>query len=390
MELVLLGGSRTPFGKFGGGLQSVSATDLAVFSAKETLKRSGISPDQIDDVIIGNVCQSSSDAIYLARHVGLKSEVPQEVPALTVNRLCGSGLQSVVSAAQHILSQDSSLALTGGTENMSQIPYVIRKARWGYRMGNSEVEDTLTTALIDSYTGAGMAITAENLRRKYDITRQEQDEFALRSQQLALAARANGRLAKEIVPVFVSKKLGSVEQDEHMRETTLDKLQSLRAAFEKDGTVTAGNASGINDGAATLIVTTESKSKQLNANPMAKIKSWGIAGVDPTIMGIGPAPACRKALQKASLKLEDIDLIEINEAFAAQYIAVEKELGLDRDKVNVNGGAIALGHPLGASGARVLLTLLHELEIQQKRYGMAALCIGGGQGIAMIVENLRL
>lgn len=391
MELVIIDGARTPFGKFGGGLASVSAIDLGVIAVKEALKRSNIDPEAVDHIVMGNVVQSGKDPIYLARHVGIYSGMKIETPALTVNRLCGSGLEAVVQAAQQIMVGDSDIVVAGGTENMSQIPYILPQARWGQRMGNAKVVDVMTASLIDGCTGQGMADTAENLAEKYEITRESQDKFALRSQELAIAARASGRLAQEIVAVPLNdKKQTVIEHDEHMRETTYEKLSSLKPAFRKNGVVTAGNASGINDGAAALIVTTAAKAQELGVTPLAKIKSWASVGVPPEIMGFGPVPSSQKALQKAGLSVGDLDLIEVNEAFAAQYLACEKALGLDQEKVNVNGGAIAIGHPLGASGARVLLSLLYELRNQQKRYGLATLCIGGGQGIAMVVENAQL
>jgi len=392
MELVILNGVRTPFGKFGGGLKDLTAVELGTLATIEALKRAGVSAEAVDHVVFGNVVQSDPGAIYLARHIGIKSGVPIETPALTVNRLCGSGLQAVVTAAQQLLLGESSLVVAGGAENMSQIPYVLPNARWGYRMGNNTVVDMMTAALTDSCAQISMAETAENLAEEYAISREAQDVFALRSQQLAAQAMASGRLAQEILPVALNdKKQTVISQDEHPRaDSSLEKLASLKPSFKKNGTVTAANASGINDGAAALIITTAAHAQALGVEPMARIKSWASVGVPPEKMGIGPAPAIQKALERANLKLADLDLIEVNEAFAAQYLAVEKALGLDRDKVNVNGGAIALGHPLGASGARVLLTLMLELAARQQRYGVASLCIGGGQGIAMIIENARL
>lgn len=391
MELVIIDGARTPFGKFGGGLKDVSSVQLGVLAAEEAIRRSGVNKEEIDHVVFGNVVQAGADAPYLARHIGIRSGIPIATPALTVNRLCGSGLQAVVNAAQQILLGESRLVLAGGSENMSQIPYVLPNARWGYRMGDHKAVDMMTAALVDSCAQVAMSDTAENLAEEYGISREAQDEYAFRSQQAAAKAIASGRMAKEIVSVELNDKRQTViSQDEHPRETTLEKLSSLKASFRKNGTVTAGNASGINDGAAALMVTTAQAAKEMGVDPIARIKSWASVGVPPEKMGIGPAPAIEKALQRANLKLSDLDIIEVNEAFAAQYLAVEKALGLDRDKVNVNGGAIALGHPLGASGARVLLTAMYEMLEQQKRYGVASLCIGGGQGIAMIVENARL
>ncbi len=391
MELVIIDGARTPFGKFGGGLKDLSSVQLGVIAAEEAIRRAGVNKEDFDHVVFGNVVQAGADAPYLARHIGIRSGLPIASPALTVNRLCGSGLQAVVNAAQQILLGESRLVLAGGSENMSQIPYVLPNARWGYRMGDHKAVDMMTAALVDSCAQVAMSDTAENLAEEYSISREAQDEFAFRSQQAAAKAMASGRLAKEIVEVALNDKHQTViSQDEHPRETTLEKLSSLKASFRKNGTVTAGNASGINDGAAALIVTTAQAAKEMGVQPMAYIKSWASVGVPPEKMGIGPAPAIEKALQRAEMQLADLDIIEVNEAFAAQYLAVEKALGLDRDKVNVNGGAIALGHPLGASGARVLLTAMYELAEQQKRYAAASLCIGGGQGIAMIIENARL
>lgn len=391
MELVIIDGARTPFGKFGGGLKDLSSVQLGVIAAEEAIRRAGVNKEDFDHVVFGNVVQAGADAPYLARHIGIRSGLPIASPALTVNRLCGSGLQAVVNAAQQILLGESRLVLAGGSENMSQIPYVLPNARWGYRMGDHKAVDMMTAALVDSCAQVAMSDTAENLAEEYSISREAQDEFAFRSQQAAAKAMASGRLAKEIVEVALNDKHQTViSQDEHPRETTLEKLSSLKASFRKNGTVTAGNASGINDGAAALIVTTAQAAKEMGVTPMAYIKSWASVGVPPEKMGIGPAPAIEKALQRAEMQLADLDIIEVNEAFAAQYLAVEKALGLDRDKVNVNGGAIALGHPLGASGARVLLTAMYELAEQQKRYAAASLCIGGGQGIAMIIENARL
>jgi acetyl-CoA acetyltransferase family protein len=386
-EIVIIDGARTPMAEYNGHFTDVSAIDLAAIAAKEALRRSHVAPEEIDHVIVGNALQTSGDAIYGARHVGLKAGVPKHVPALTLNRLCGSGIQSVVSAAQQILLGESKTVLAGGMENMSQAPFVVRSARKGLRLGQSPMEDSLMVALLDTYAGLYMAQTAENLARKYDISREEQDKFALRSQTCAAEAVKAGRLQQEIVPVPVGKKGEKVSSDDHMRaDTTMEGLAKLKPAFSKDGFVTAGNASGIVDGAAMVTVTS---SDHLNGKrPIGRIVSWGIAGCDPEIMGIGPVPATKIALEKAGLKLDDIDLIELNEAFAAQTLAVVKELGIDVEKLNVNGGAIALGHPLAASGTRLLLTLLYELRRRKEKYGLATACIGGGQGIAMIVESI--
>ena len=390
-DIVVLGGARTAFGTYGGALRDVSATDLGIVASKGALERSKVSPDKIDQVIFGNVLQTSGDAVYFARHIGLKSGVPKESPALTINRLCGSGLQAILLAAQEIQLGQAEFVLAGGAEAMSMAPHMIRGARWGLPLGEQKLEDYLWVALVDSYNGLGMANTAENLGRKYGIGRKEADEFAYRSHMLAAKARESCRFSEEIVPVDVRTKKGTtvVDKDEHIRpDTNLEALGKLVARFEKDGTVTAGNASGINDGAAALVVASAEAAEKAGLKPIARIVSGGVCGVDPDIMGIGPAPSSRQALARAGLKIEDMDLVEINEAFATQYLAVEKDLGLDRDKTNVNGGAIALGHPLGASGARLALTLITELHKRNGRYGLASLCIGGGQGIAAIFERI--
>lgn len=372
--------------EYNGHFSDISAIDLGAIAAKEALSRSGFAPEEIDHVIVGNALQTSGDAIYGARHVGLKAGVPKHVPALTVNRLCGSGIQSIINAAEQIQLDEAKTVLAGGMENMSQAPHVIRGARKGFKLGQGQIEDSLMVALLDSYCGLYMAQTAENLARKYNISREEQDQFALRSQ--TCAGEAAEKLKDEIVPVAVGKKGEKVTADDHIRpDTTLEGLARLKPAFAKDGFVTAGNASGIVDGAAMVVVTTEEQAKKKGKTPLGRIVSWGVAGCDPDIMGIGPVPATKIALKKAGMKLDDLDLIEINEAFAAQILAVMKELGINPDKLNVNGGAIALGHPLAASGTRLVLTLLHELRRRKKRYGLASACIGGGQGIAMIVES---
>jgi acetyl-CoA acetyltransferase family protein len=383
-DIVIVNGARTPMAEYNGHFTDISAIDLAAIAAKEALSRSGFAPEEIDHVIVGNALQTSGDAIYGARHVGLKAGVPKEVPALTVNRLCGSGVQSIINAAEQIELGEAITVLAGGMENMSQAPHVIRGARKGFRLGQGAMEDSLMVALLDSYTGLYMAQTSDNLARKYNISREEQDQFALRSQQKAAAARSTCRLSEEIVPVTAGKTL--VKEDDHLRpEATMEGLAKLKPAFARDGFVTAGNASGIVDGAAMVTVTTAENAK--GKKPLGRILSWGIAGCDPEIMGIGPVPATKIALEKAGMKLDEIDLIEINEAFAGQILAVVKELDIDMEKLNVNGGAIALGHPLAASGTRLVLTVLHELRRRQKRYGLASACIGGGQGIAMIVER---
>jgi acetyl-CoA acetyltransferase family protein len=390
-DIVVLGGARTAFGTYGGALRDVSATDLGVVAAKGALERSKVPAAKIDQVIFGNVMQTSGDAVYFARHIGLKAGAPIETPALTINRLCGSGLQAILLAAQEIQLGQADFVLAGGAEAMSMAPHLIRGARWGLPLGEQKLEDSLWTALIDSYNGLGMANTAENLGRKYGISRAAADEFAYRSHMLAAKARESCRFSEEIVPVEVKTKKGLtvVDKDEHIRpDTTLEALGKLVARFEKDGTVTAGNASGINDGAAALVVASAEAAAKAGLKPIARIVAGGVCGVDPDIMGIGPAPSSRQALKRAGLKIEDLDLVEINEAFATQYLAVEKDLGLDREKTNVNGGAIALGHPLGASGARLALTLITELGKRNGKYGLASLCIGGGQGIAAIFERV--
>lgn len=390
-EVFILGGKRTAMGEYVGVLKDVSAIDLGAVAARGALEATHVNPDEIDHTVIGNALQTSGDAIYGARHVALKAGVPFDRPALTVNRLCGSGIQSIVSGAQMIQLAEAQTCLVGGMESMSQAPHVIRGARSGFALGQGKLEDSLMVALLDTYCNTPMAGTAENLARKFEVSREEQDKYALRSQQEAKRALDAGYFAEEIVPVEVKTRKGAVQvdRDDHPRpETTLEVLANLKPAFAKDGFVTAGNASGIVDGAAALVIAGEEFVKQRDLKPMGRIVSWAYAGVEPEIMGIGPVPATRIALQKAGLSLNDIDLVEVNEAFAAQYLAVEKELGLDRNRTNVNGGAIALGHPLGATGTRLVLTLLHELQRREGRYGLATACIGGGQGIAMIVERV--
>ena len=381
--IVILAGARTPFGKFGGAFKGVTATELGVFAGIGAMSRANVSPADIDHVIFGNVLQTSSDAIYLARHVGLRAGIPKSSPALTVNRLCGSGFQSIISGAQLLLLGEANFVLAGGTENMTQAPHVVRDARWGLPLGEGKLEDSLWSALTDTYCNVSMAMTAEKLAAQYGITRAQADAFALQSQLRASAAADAGRLSEEIVAVE-----GVLENDEHPRpETTAEELAALRPAFTKDGIVTAGNACGICDGAAAVVLATEERARAENRATLARIVSWAITGCEPSLMGIGPVEAIKIALQRADLALEQIDLFEVNEAFAAQYLAVEKELGLDRERVNVNGGAIAFGHPLGASGARITLTLALELKRRQARYGIGSACIGGGQGIALLIEN---
>src|SRR6476646_3097841 len=390
-EIVILDGARTPMAEYNGAFADVTAIDLGAHAAAEAMKRSGVAPSEIDHVIFGNALQTSGDAIYGARHVGLKAGVPKEVPALTVNRLCGSGFESIVQGAQRILLGEATTVLAGGMENMSQAPHVIRGARKGLRLGQGQLEDSLMVALMDSYCGLYMAQTSDRVAAKYGITRAEQDAYALSSQQRAAAAWAACRLSEEVVPVEVKsgRKTVRVERDDHMRpDSTLEGLAALPPSFGKDGSVTAGNASGIVDGAAAVVVTSAEKAAGAGRKPLGRLLSWAVVGVEPELMGLGPAPAARAALAKAGLRAEDIDLWEINEAFAGQILGVVRELGLDREKLNVNGGAIALGHPLAATGTRCTLTLLKELRRRNLRYGVAAACIGGGQGIAVVLESL--
>ncbi len=390
-DVFILGGKRTAMGEYVGALKDISAIDLGAAASRAALEATGVRPEEIDHTVIGNALQTSGDAIYGARHVALKAGVPFDRPALTVNRLCGSGIQSIISGAHMIQLGEAQTALVGGMESMSQAPHVIRGARSGFALGQGKLEDSLMVALLDTYCNTPMAGTAENLARKFEITREEQDRYALRSQTEAKRAQDAGYFKEEIAPVEVKTRKGTTlfDTDDHMRpDTTLEGLAKLKPAFSKDGFVTAGNASGIVDGAAALVIAGEEFVKSRDVKPMGRIVSWAYAGVEPEIMGIGPVPATRRALEKAGLKLSEIDLVEVNEAFAAQYLAVEKELGLDRSRTNVNGGAIALGHPLAASGTRLVLTLLMELGRRGLRYGLATACIGGGQGIAMVCERL--
>jgi acetyl-CoA acyltransferase 2 len=387
-SVVILGGARTPMAEYCGHFKEMSATDLAVVAAKAALERTGTAPEQIDHVVMGNVVQSGPDAIYAARHVALRAGIPKERPALAVNRLCGSGIQSIVSGAQMIQLGEATRVLAGGMESMSQAPFVIPGARWGLRLGSSTLIDMLMSSLYDTYCGLYMAQTAERVAKRYGLTREHQDEFACVSQKRAAAAR--GRLKEEIQPVEIKSKKGTeqYELDDHVRaDTTVEAFAKLRPAFGKDGSVTGGNASGIVDAGAAVVIADEDAIAGSGGKPLGRIVSWGIAGVDPAEMGLGPVPASKEALKKAGLKIADMDLVELNEAFAAQYLGVERELGLDREKTNVNGGAIALGHPLGATGTRLVLTLLLELRRRKGKYGLATACIGGGQGIALIVES---
>ena len=390
-EVVIVSAVRTPIGTFGGSFKDVSAVTLGSIVAKEAIKRANITPEMVDEVIFGNVLQAGQGQ-NVARQVSIHAGIPIEVPSYTVNKVCGSGLKTVALAAQAILAGDAEVVLAGGTENMSQAPYILKGARWGQRMGDGTIEDYMVhDGLWDIFNDYHMGITAENVAEQWNITREEQDKFALTSQQRAEKAIKSGRFKDEIVPVSVPQRKGDpiiVDTDEHPRfGTTLEGLAKLKPAFKKDGTVTAGNASGINDGAAALVVMSKEKAEELGIKPLATIVAYASAGVDPKIMGTGPIPASRKALEKANMTVADLDLVEANEAFAAQSLAVVKDLGLDPEKTNVNGGAIALGHPIGASGARILVTLLHEMTKRDAKTGLATLCIGGGQGIALIVKR---
>jgi len=394
-EIAVVSGARTPMADYQAGkLRSFTAQELGAIAGKCAIQRAGLDPQEFDHCVMGNAQQTSGDALYGARHVALKAGLPMETPALTVNRLCGSGMQAIVSAAQMMQLGEAKVVLAGGMESMSQAPHVIRGARYGLSLGEGKLEDSLMVALLDTQCGLYMANTAELYAEQQGIRREAQDEFALRSQQLADAAYKAGRLQEEIVPVQLKNKRGDLtgemfSEDDHRRaNSTIEGLAKLRPAFGKNGTVTAGNASGIVDGGAAVVMLPLEEAQKRGLKPLGRLVSWGIAGVEPKLMGRGPVPASRLALQKAGLKLEDIDLVEVNEAFAAQYLGVEKELGLDRNKVNVNGGAIALGHPLGATGTRLVITLLYELRRRKKKYGLATACIGGGQGIAVIVESL--
>jgi acetyl-CoA acyltransferase 2 len=394
-SIVFLSGVRTGFGAFGGALKDLSATDLGVAAATAALGRAGIEPAAVDHCVMGNVIQTSADAAYLARHVALRAGCPVETPAVTVNRLCGSGFEAIIQAAHQIRLGESRVVLAGGTESMSQAPHVIRGARWGLRLGPTPpLEDTLWEALRDSQCGLTMAETAENLATQYRLARADVDAVALRSQQRAKAAWDRGDFADEVIPVSLKhRKTKQVEPwavDEHMRpDSSAEGLAKLAPYFKADGVVTAGNASGICDGAAALVVTSASVARKQGWTAIGRLVSWGVAGVDPSIMGFGPVPASRLALERAGLSLAQMDLVEVNEAFAAQYLAVERELGLDPERTNVDGGAIAIGHPLGASGARITAHLLHALRRRGGRYGLGSACIGGGQGAAVIVESFQ-
>jgi acetyl-CoA acetyltransferase family protein len=388
-EVFILGGARTPMADYTGRLKDLSAIELGAIAARAAMERTGVQPAMVDHIVFGNVLQTSADAVYGARHVGLKAGLPIEVPALTVNRLCGSGIQAAISGGQMLRLEEADVVLTGGMESMSQAPHVIRGLRNGLRLGQGQLEDSLWSALLDTHCGCTMAATAENCAAKYGVSRAEQDRYAIRSQQLADAAWNAGRFQDEVVPVDVTSRKGVdvFARDDHIRpDSTLEGLARLSPAFSKNGCVTAGNASGIVDGGAALLLASAAGVSRHGLKPIARLTHWAVVGVDPALMGMGPVPATRLVLQKAGLALKDIDLFEVNEAFAAQYLSVEKELGLERDRVNVNGGAIALGHPLGMTGTRLLLTLVLELRRRGLKRGLAAACIGGGQGIAAIVE----
>src|SRR5256714_928140 len=391
-DIFILGGRRTPMTEYVGALKDVKAIDLAATAARGALAATGVAAEEIDHTVVGNALQTSGDAIYGARHVALKAGVPAERPALTVNRLCGSGIQSIISGAHMIMLNEARNCLVGGMESMSMAPHVIYGARSGFALGQGKLEDSLMVALLDTYCNTTMAGTAENLARKYEISREEQDAYALRSQREAARAQSAGVFAEEIVPVEgkTRKGLKVVDADDHLRpDTTLEVLSKLPTAFSREGFVTAGNASGIVDGAAMLVIAGEEFVKEKGSKPLGRVVSWAYAGVEPDLMGIGPVPAIRKALEKAGLKLEEIDLVEVNEAFAAQYLAVERELGLDRSQPNVNGGAIALGHPLGASGTRLVLTALNELKRRGGRYGPPPASNGGGHGPPTTLRPIR-
>ena len=391
IDVMILEGRRTAIGSFGGGLKAVSPIDLGATAAKAALSAAKVDGAEVQAAVFGNVIHTEPKDMYLSRVVSRNAGAPKESHALTVNRLCGSGLQAVVSAAQMVMLGDASVALAGGAENMSRGGFLVPAARWGQKMGDTKVLDMMLEALQDPFGAGHMGVTAENLARRYEITREEQDAFALESHRRAAAAVAEGRFDQQIAPVEVPTRRDAVifDKDEHIRpNASIEDMAKLRPAFEKDGTVTAGNASGINDGAGALVLASESETVRRDAAPLARIVSYGLAGVEPSEMGIGPAPATRTALERAGLSIDDLDVIESNEAFAAQACAVSKELGLDPAKVNPNGGAVALGHPVGASGAIILIKALYELKRIGGRYGLATMCIGGGQGIAVVVENL--
>ncbi len=390
-KIVIAAGKRTPFGAFGGSLRDVSATQLGVAASRGTLEAHDVKPTEIEHVIIGNVVQSGSDAAYVPRHIGLHLGAPVNVGALGVNRLCGSGFQSIINAAQMVLTQEAGLVLAGGVEQMSQIPYILRSARWGTRMGHSEVEDYMTSALTDAYSKTPMAITAENLAEKYQISREECDQHSVRSQMRFKTATEKGYFKAEMTAVRIETKTGPIDflTDEHPKPgITIEKVRTMKALFKKEGVVTPATASGIVDGAASCLVLSETQAKKRGLKSLVRILGWASVGCEPQIMGIGPVLAIRRALEKASLSLNQMDLVEVNEAFSGQYLAVEKELKLNPETTNVNGGAVAVGHPLGASGTRIMNHLIYELHRRNGRYAVGSACIGGGQGIAIVIERL--
>lgn len=389
-EIVLLEGARTALAELCGPFRDVSASDLGSYAAIEAMKRANISPEEINHVIFGNVQQSSKDAHFLARHVGLKSGVPIHIPAVTINRLCGTGIEVILAAARYIQTGEADVVLAGGAENMSQVPHVIKGMRWGSKLGSPPLEDWLWDGLYDTYGKCSMAITAENLAKKYNLTREDVDLHALSSHEKALTAMEKGYFAEEIVPITVKTRNGEtiIDSDEHPRHTTLEQLGKLPARFIENGVVTPGNASGMNDAGAAVVIASSEYAEKRGLKPIARLVSWDVVGVEPEYMGIGPVPSIQNALKKANLTLNDLDLIEINEAFSAQYLACQKELGFDPEIGNVNGGAVALGHPLAVSGTRISLSLIYELSRRGKKYGASSVCIGGGQGIAAIWERL--
>lgn len=389
-QIVVLEGARTPFTKLSGSFKTMNATDLGVIAAKEAIKKSGIDTEDIGQVVFGNVQQSSKDAHMLARHVGLKAGTREDVPALTINRVCGTGIEAILTGARYLLTGESDVVLAGGTESMSRVPHVVPGMRWGSPLGGPVMEDWLWDGLLDTNCGFTMAETAEHLAEKYKISREEVDEHALASHNRAKAAAEKGYFKEEIVPVTVKGRKGDevIDSDQHIRDTSMEQLAKLPARFVEGGVVTPGNASGMVDGAAAVVIATEEYAEKHGLKPIARLVSWAVVGVEPKYMGIGPVPAIRGALKKAGLELDDMDLIEINEAFSAQYLACQKELGFDPEIGNVNGGAVALGHPLAASGTRISHTLIKELQRRGKQYGASAVCIGGGQGIAAVWEAL--
>ncbi len=392
-NVVIVSGVRTPIGSFGGAFKNVSASELGAVVIKEAVRRAGIQPDMVDEVVMGCVGQIAEDA-YLARVSAIKAGLPIATTAQTVNRLCSSGLQAIVTGMAAIQTGMAEIVVAGGAENMSRYPYMTREARWGLRMGDQSFQDVLTTVLSDPFENIHMGVTAENVAQEFNISREEQDRFAFESQRKAVQAIESGKFKEQIVPVKVKDRKGKekwVDTDEHpKKETTLEALAQLRPVFKKDGTVTAGNASGINDGAAAVVLMSASKAEELGLKPLLLITGAGVAGVRPSHMGTGPIPAVEKVLQRTGLTLEEIDLIESNEAFAAQALAVSKELGFSADQVNVNGGAIALGHPVGATGCIITVKLMYEMLARKANYGLATLCIGGGQGLAVVYKNAQM